>query len=306
MPWLNYGNRGGGGGGGRGFNPRWIIALVIAGIGIVSFLSSRQRNPVTGKVQYVAMSVDQEKALGLEAAPQMAQQMGGVVDPRRDPDAALVSEVGQKLVTASDTSRSPYVGNFHFHLLNDDKMINAFALPGGQIFITRALFKRLENEAQLAGVLGHEIGHVINRHSAQQMSKGNLGRMLATAAGVGSGDSRVAMGAEMANQMFQLKYGRKDETESDTVGIDYMVDAGYDPRGMLGVMEILKEAAGRGRQPEWMMSHPLPENRLREIAQIIEKNYKPEQLARLTTGRPLSGAAGGEARPAGTRERERW
>src|SRR3954470_13998881 len=142
-----------GGGGGRGFNPRWIIAAVIAIIGLVSYVGSRQRNPVTGEMQHVAMSVEQERALGLQAAPQMAQQMGGAVDPKRDPDAQLVADVGNKLVRASEAGRSPYSDNFHFFLLDDRKTVNAFALPGGQIFITRALFDQLENEAQLAGVL---------------------------------------------------------------------------------------------------------------------------------------------------------
>ena len=265
---------------------RWLIALVIAGVGFISFLSSRQRNPTTGEVQHVALTASQEIALGLQAAPQMAQQMGGALDPRKDPDARLVAEVGAKLVESSDAGSSPYAKNFRFFLLNDRDTVNAFALPGGQIFITRALFNRLQNEAQLAGVLGHEIGHVIHRHSAQQMAKSQLGSALATAAGVGSNDSRVAVGAQMAREMMQLKYGRNDETQSDSTGIDYMVKAGYDPRGMLGVMKILKEASGRGRQPEFLSSHPLPENRLREIARIID-TFNAEQLSRLSQGRSL-------------------
>src|SRR5947199_356069 len=124
---------------------------------------------------------------------------------------SLVSEVGRRIVERSDAARSPYVDNFHFHLLNDPRTINAFALPGGQVFITRGLFDRLKNEAQLAGVLGHEIGHVIERHSAQQMATGQLGQLLTTAVGVGAsgGQDRgrtAAMAAAMANQMLTLKY----------------------------------------------------------------------------------------------------
>ena len=291
MPFFNLGHSRGGGGGAR-----WLIALVIAGMGIISFLGTRSKNPVTGKVQYVAMTVDQEKALGLQAAPQMAQQMGGAADPRRDPDAMFVSQVGAKLVAASAASKSPYAGNFNFYLLNDPKMVNAFALPGGQIFITRALYSRLADESQLAGVLGHEIGHVINRHSAQQMAKGKLGQMLATAAGVGAEDMRVAAGAQMANQMFQLRYGRQDETESDTVGIDYMVAAGYDPRGMLEVMKVLKEASGGGKGPEFLQSHPLPDTRIAEIDRIIKSKYSAGALEKLSRGQPLRGRAGATER----------
>src|SRR6185503_11818530 len=150
---------------------------------------SGQVNPATGEYQHVALTQDQEKALGLQAAPKMAQEMGGAADPARDPDARMVSEVGSKLVrSAKQPSGSAYRDNFNFYLLNDSKTVNAFALPGGQIFITRALYNRLENEAQLAGVLGHETGHVIGRHSAEQMAKGKLGQMLAGAAGVATSD----------------------------------------------------------------------------------------------------------------------
>ncbi len=184
-PTYGYGNRGGA--------MKWIIAAIIAGIGLITYLRSGQVNPVTGEKQYVAMDVNQEKALGLEAAPKMAAEMGGAADPNRDPDARFVAETGSKLVRSTEASKSPYGDNFHYYLLNDSKTVNAFALPGGQIFITRALYDRLENEAQLAGVLGHETGHVIARHSAQQMAKGKLGQMLAGAAGVSGRQFRAAL-----------------------------------------------------------------------------------------------------------------
>jgi predicted Zn-dependent protease len=277
-----------------GFNMRWLIALAIAGIGLITYFSRTQINPVTGEKQRVAMSVDQEKALGLQAAPQMAKQMGGVLDPRTNPDAKLVAEVGHKLVNQTEATKSPYVGNFNFYLLEDSKTINAFALPGGQIFITRGLFNKLEDESQLAGVLGHEVGHVIHRHSAEHMAKGQLGQMLVGAVAVGaSEDARkgamAGMAAAMANQMVQLKYGRDDETESDTYGLKLMEQAGYDPRGMLAVMQVLKEAGGGGRQPEFMLSHPLPDNRLQEIKQVIAQRYPDGVPSTLTRGRELRG-----------------
>src|SRR4051812_4930541 len=112
-----------GGGPRRGINMRWIIALVIAVVGIVGYLGKKQINPVTGEKQYVSMTVDQEKALGLQAAPKMAQEMGGAIDPKSDPRAALVAEVGRHLVESTDAAKSPYVGNFHFYLLNDPETI---------------------------------------------------------------------------------------------------------------------------------------------------------------------------------------
>jgi predicted Zn-dependent protease len=288
----------------RGPDLRWIIALIIAVIGIASYMFQEQVNPVTGKRQHIAMNVDQEMRMGLQAAPEMAAKMGGALDPRRDPRAAFVSQVGQRIVERSDASRSPYVENFHFFLLNDPETINAFALPGGQVFITRGLFDKLENEAELAGVLGHEIGHVIARHSAEQMAKGQLGQTLATAVGVGaSGDRRgaqAAMVAALVNQMAQLKFSRGDESDADRIGLDYMAQAGYDPTAMLNVMQILKEASKGSRQPEILATHPMPETRLEEIRAILAKKYPngiPESLAK---GRPLNaGRVGGLLRPYG-------
>lgn len=133
------------------------------------------------------------------------------------------------------TPRSPYRNNFHFYLLNDRSTINAFALPGGQVFLTRGLFDKLSDEAEVAGVLGHEIGHVIGRHAAVQMAKGNLGQLLAVAVGVGASDGsrngrNVAMAATMANQMMTLHFSRGDESEADDFGLKFMAEAGYDPR----------------------------------------------------------------------------
>src|SRR5688572_13316166 len=256
--------------------PQVIIGIIIAVIGLVGYFTKTQVNPVTGEKQRVGnMTPADEVRLGLALAPKMAQQMGGLV-PDSDPQARLVDEVGRRLVQYSDAAKSPF--GFEFHLVRKPDMINAFALPGGQIFITTGLLAKMETEAQLAGVLGHEIGHVIHRHSAEHMAKGQLGQSLVAAVAVGASDERgrgmgAAMAAAMANQMLQLRYGRDDETESDTYGLTLMAQAGYDPRGMLEVMRVLKEAGGGGRQPEFMLSHPLPDNRLKEIEEAIAKMF---------------------------------
>jgi predicted Zn-dependent protease len=297
---------------GGGFSLRILAGLAIAAIGLITYFSRTQTNPVTGEKQHIAMSVDQEKALGLQAAPEMASKMGGALDPKRDPDAKMVAEVGHKLVRSTEASKSPYVGNFNFYLLDDRQTINAFALPGGQIFITRALFDKLQDESELAGVLGHEVGHVINRHSAEHMAKGQLGQMLVGAVAVGASDERgrgqmAAMAAAMANQMLQLKYGRGDESESDAYGLKLMGQAGYDPRGMLDVMQVLKEAGGGRKQAEWTSSHPLPENRFTEVKQIIAQQYPNGVPTSLTRGRELHGGAAlaGE-RSRGERRDDSW
>ena len=266
--------------------PRIPIRLIIAGIimlvSIISYYSKTEVNPVTGEKQRVAMGAEQEMVLGLQAAPKMAQEMGGAINPQNDPRAARVAQIGRRLVGETDAARSPYAlrNNFHFYLLNDPDTINAFALPGGQIFITRALYDRLENEAQLAGVIGHEIGHVIHRHGAEHMASGQLGQAMVTAVGMGvGGDANsgqiAAQATAMAAQFFQLKYGRHDELESDAYGLRLMTEVGLDPAEMLGVMRILAQASKGPRQPEMMQTHPYPEKRIEQIQQILE-TYKDE------------------------------
>jgi predicted Zn-dependent protease len=276
----------------RRFNLRWIIAAIIAIIAIVGYFTKSSINPVTGEKQHVNLTADQEIALGLQSAPAMAQEMGGVI-PTSDPHAAMVEQVGEHIVQSSDAGgpNSPYRGHFQYHLLNDEKTINAFALPGGQVFITSGLYDKLQTEAQLAGVLGHETGHVIGRHASEHMAQSQLGGMLATAVGVGASGDRhgmtAAMAAQVANQMLQLKFSRNDESEADNFGLKYMTQAGYDPRAMLGVMEILKKASAGGHTPEMLQTHPLPDTRLQAIQQKIREMFPNGVPSQLTEGRPL-------------------
>jgi len=217
----------------------------------------------------------------------MAAQMGGEVDPGSRA-ATLVREVGERLVAHSVAGQSEY--RFQFHLLRDAETVNAFALPGGQVFITVGLRSRLQNEAQLAGVLGHEMGHVIHRHGAQHMAKGQLGQVLVTAVGVAgsdgqhSGRSNQAVAA-MVNSMLQLKYGRGDESQSDQFGLEAMTSAGYDPSQMLGVMKILSEVSQGNRQPEWLSSHPFPEHRSAQIEAWLSEKFSNGIPDTLTVGR---------------------
>ena len=256
---------------GFGCGARILLALAIVAFALFKYFSQTEVNPVTGEKQHIAMTADQEVALGLEAAPEMAAQMGGEVEPT-DPRASLVAHVGQEVVRESDASRSPYV--FNFHLLRDSETLNAFALPGGQVFITSGLVEKLGDEAQLAGVLGHEIGHVVNRHGAEHMATGRLGQLLTMAAGVAATDEEgrgqhAAMVAAMISQMVQLKYSRSDELEADRVGMDYMTQAGYDPSAMLGVMRILADASRGGHTPVMLSTHPYPEQRVEEIKRYL-------------------------------------
>ena len=263
-----YARRGGSGGCGG----RLIFAAIIAAVSLFSYFGSRQDNPVTGETQYIGITPDQEIALGLQAAPQMAQEFGGL--DASENDQAIVDQVGNQIVASSPASQTPY--EYDFHLLADSETINAFALPGGQIFITRALFDKLQTEGELAGVLGHEISHVVARHSAEQIAKAQLTEGLTGAAVLATYDPNnpASMGtaqvAALIGQLITLKYGRDDELEADKLGVCFMNDTGYDPQEMISVMQVL-EAASQGNQPpEFFSTHPSPDRRIERIQADIQ------------------------------------
>ena len=245
---------------------RWMIAMVIAAFGFVSYCTTTSENPVTGEKQRVRLTPEQEVALGRQLAPQMAEQMGGVV---KGPMAERVQRIGDKIVAGSSAARTPY--KYNFYLLADRRTVNAFALPGGQIFITEALLGLLQSEDEVAAVLGHEVGHVLARHSAEHLAKQQLTQQLISAVVVGSGSYEAAQLANLAGSLITMKHGRDDELESDTLGLRLMREAGYDPRAMIRVMQVLEKASGGSRQPEFASTHPSPANRIERIREQLEK-----------------------------------
>ena len=255
----------------RNFKVRLLIGVAIALFFVLKRCSQREVNPYTGRTQTISMNSDEEIAIGLQSAPQMAQEYGGLYPNNQY--QALVDQVGNQLGKNSIGKETPY--KYEFHLLADNKTINAFALPGGQIFITYALFSKLENEDQLAGVLGHEIGHVLGRHSAERIAESQYWQGLATAGSVGAdmGDLVAGIG-----QNTLLTNGRDDELESDDLGVLFMLKAGYKPEAMIGVMEILKASAGPNRVPEFKSTHPDPENRIEKIKEAISKYKKNPEI----------------------------
>ena len=245
---------------------RAIIAALVALFGLVSYCTSTSENPITGEKQRVGMTAEQEVALGRQLAPQMAAQFGGVSGSA---GRELVSRVGARIVAQSAAAGAPY--KFNFHLLADRKTVNAFALPGGQIFVTEALLGLLKTEDELAGVLGHEVGHVLARHSAEHLAKQKLTQSLIGAVAIGSGSYDTAQLAQLAGSLINMKHGRDDELESDTLGLRLMREAGYDPRAMIIVMQKLEQASGGSRQPEFASTHPSPANRIARIREQLEK-----------------------------------
>jgi predicted Zn-dependent protease len=245
----------------------WKIRIFI-GLAIVAFAflrkcSSTETNPYTNREQAIALDPQEEIALGVQSAPQMAAQHGGLYPDQRM--QAYVDMVGDKLVANSMASNSPY--QYEFHLLADEQTINAFALPGGQIFITYALFEKL-TEDQLAGVLGHEIGHVLGRHSSERIANTEFWQTVSQGANVGANAGDLIAGI---GQNTLLTNGRGDELESDDLGVLIMMNSGYDSYEMINVMKILKDAAGPNRVPEFQSTHPDPDNRIERIKEAIEK-----------------------------------
>ena len=270
--------------GGQGQSPlagcsgRLLIMLVIAAFAVVRyFMTPTEVNHFTGRKQHVSLNAQAEIQMGLASARKMAAMHGG-----ESPDASarqLVNMIGQKIVRETDAGRTPY--QFAFHLLADRQVVNAFALPGGQIFMTEALYRMLGSEAEIAGVLGHEIGHVVGRHSSEQIAKAGLFDGLTNAliigASGGQGGYDTARLAQMVNQLVSLKYGRDDETEADTLGVRFLVQCGYDPEAMIRVMEVLKRVSAGAKQPEILSTHPDPGNREEHIRAEIAKMRRSGQ-----------------------------
>ena len=250
-----------------------LIAIILALGAIISYYVGTEKfqNPVTGRVQRVALSPKEEIALGLNSAPEMARQHGGLYPDERYQN--LVTSVGEKLVQANpEINQSPYY--FQFHLLADPETVNAFALPGGQIFMTFGLLRLLDSEDEVAGVLGHEVGHVVGRHSNEQMAKAQLSQGLVSAVVMAGGSEYGMAAGQMAQFVSQLKntaYGRDDELESDQLGVRFMVRAGYDPNALIRVMEVLKKASAGRAPPEFLSTHPDPDNRVERIQEAIRK-----------------------------------
>jgi beta-barrel assembly-enhancing protease len=263
-------------GGGFRIPPTLIIAVVMAGFALCKYYGQSSVNDITGETQHISLSPEQEVAMGLQSAPQMVEEMGGLSNNQQA--TAVVKQVGQRVVRGSAAAQTPY--QYDFHLLADPQTINAFALPGGQIFITEGLLFRLStdgqtlNENMLAGVLGHEVGHVVARHSAERIAQMELAQGLTGAATMATYDPSSPNSAYIAQavaNMLQMKYGRDQELQSDNLGVRFMLEAGYDPQYLVNVMEVLKAASGPNRTPEFQSTHPDPENRAARIQEAIQE-----------------------------------
>jgi predicted Zn-dependent protease len=237
-------------------------------------------NPATGKRQFVLVSEAQEISMGQQSDGQILEQFGAYDD---DGLQVYVSDLGQSLAARSERPQLEW----SFRVL-DDPLVNAFALPGGYIYITRGILAHFNNEAELASVLGHEIGHVTARHSVSQISKAQLAQLGLSVGAVLAPDNLEGLVglAETGLGLLFLKYGRDDERQADELGLRYMIDAGYDPEPMTDVFETLGRIVGDDgdRAPTWASTHPHPEDREERISQQIDALNRDFSGAKVEAG----------------------
>jgi predicted Zn-dependent protease len=217
-----------------------------------------------------SISENQELELGRKSHAQFEKQFGGLY-----PDSRVqqyVNSVGQ---TVAHYAGRPNL-DWQFAVVNSDTP-NAFAVPGGYIYITRGLLFRLNNEAELAGVLGHESGHIALRHSVKQIERAQTAQGLSAVAGiVGAffGIGGVGDVTQIVASLTLMKYSRDQEKQADLSGLKYVTEAGYNPRGMVEVMQVLQTAGGGSKKsPDFLSTHPNPGNRIEYLSSAIDKDY---------------------------------
>jgi beta-barrel assembly-enhancing protease len=261
----------------------FLLASVIV---VVSFsIRSFAQGPHRFQPGFNLFSKQQDVQLGEESAAQVRKQMTVINDPVL---TEYVNHVGNRLVASQEATESGFP--FSFEVVADPS-INAFALPGGHMFINTGLLRAVDNEAQLAGVMGHEMSHVILRHGTNQASKANLielpAALAAQMAGKGSMMGQLAqLGIGLGANSVLLKFSRNAESQADLMGSHLMAEAGYDPMEMAHFFNKLGSEVGSpgqgmmGKAAQFMSDHPNPDNRERAIEQearlLPERRYGDE------------------------------
>jgi predicted Zn-dependent protease len=259
-------------------------ATALAGV----LLTTCATNPVSGKSELALVSESQEIEMGKQGAAEVAQTIGLYNDAAVQ---AYVSRVGLTLAARTERPKLPWS-----YQVVDDPTVNAFALPGGFIFVTRGLLTHITSEAELASVLGHESGHVAARHSVQQISRTEVAQLgLGIGSILSSGIRKYSDVAGAGLGLLFLKFSRNDESQADQLGFRYALADGYDVREMVSVFQMLdqqEKLGGGGRLPEWQSTHPDPGNRIKatetRVAAVTEdlstKKIGREEFLQVTDG----------------------
>ena len=233
---------------------------------VLAFIVACARNPVTGKREIMLVSEAQELQLGLQSDPGIIANFGLYENEELQ---SFINEKGKEMGAISHRPELEY----HFRVL-DSPVVNAFAVPGGFVYFTRGIMAHFSNEAEFAGVLGHEIGHITARHSASQISKQQLYGGLFTIGLIVSEEFRAF--GDLAQQglgALFLKFGRDDESQSDELGVDYSTQVGYDAHEMANFFAVLGKLQSQAgvNIPEWQSTHPDPANRFENVHALADK-----------------------------------
>ncbi|WP_299237834.1 M48 family metallopeptidase [Sulfurihydrogenibium sp.] len=247
-------------------------------IGFFFVISCAQvQDPLTGKPTLTLLPESEEIAIGKKVVPQAINENDGLYPDREVQE--YVKSIGYKLA-----SITPRKVDYQFYVVNSGE-VNAFALPGGPVFIHRGLLLTLDNESEFAGVIAHELGHINARHHAKFLEKtyglNILLNILAVATSQSQYQQIIMQLAQVSAGLLQLKYSRDQEREADALGVRFTYEAGYDPRGLIATFEKFKKME-KTQAPAWLLTHPLPEERIQNVSQLIATKYPDKLLLKKT------------------------
>ncbi|MEM8833725.1 MAG: M48 family metalloprotease [Pseudomonadota bacterium] len=256
-------------------------------------------NPATGNRQFTALlSPEREAQVGAQEHPKIEAQFGSFM---KGPIATYVSNIGQKLAVNTERKEVKY----QFFVI-DTPMVNAFALPGGYIYVTRGLLTLANSEAEMAAVVAHEIAHVTGRHSAERMSQGTLIGLGAAAVGIATGSSAAGQAANLGSNLYLSSYSRKQENEADNLGIRYLARAGYDPKAMTRFLNNLDKQSkfeakqtGKKIQHSFFSTHPMTSDRVAITTKVAAEYPQSEKINRATYLQKINGLDYGDSAAAG-------
>ena len=247
-------------------SPNFQKVLLLISYFVVCLCPGCAFNPITGLQELMLFPEKQDLEIGQHYAPEVEKELGGKIEDQDLQD--YIDSVGQKIARISHRPNWEY----HYVAVND-KSINASALPGGYIFITKGMLEKLQSESQLAAILAHETAHVVARDTSNAISNQiGIGLLLAVASS-GQGSRAVMTAAELSRRIIGLRYSRQDEREADIAGLDYMVVAGYNPYGIIETMQMLEDQQ-KEKVVEFLSSHPPTANRIAYLSQRIETKYQ--------------------------------
>lgn len=247
---------------------KYIKFLAFAILSILITACVQEIDPISGKKTYTLLSTEQEIQIGHNVIPSAINENDGLY-PQREVQN-YIKELGTRIALIT-----PRKVDYQFYVVNSSQ-INAFALPGGPVFVTRGLLLKMDKESELAGVLAHELGHINARHHAKFLEKTYGMNMLVGILGIAIQDSKYASAvmslAQISAGLLQLKFSRDQENEADSLGIRFSYQAGYDPAGLISMFEKFKEME-RAHSVEWLSTHPLPDTRIKNVRHLISEQY---------------------------------